>query len=58
MRRSDRGPRYPGIHRHMSVLWGLWGAVRTQVVNEVPQPQLDLALGFTKVKPPVSPWFT
>src|SRR5256885_1529079 len=26
--------------------------------NEVPHPQDDFALGFTNVKPPVSPWVT
>ena len=31
---------------------------RPQAVNDVPQPQLDFALGLTKVKPPVSPWVT
>ena len=29
-----------------------------QAVNDVPQPQLDFALGLTKVKPPVRPWVT
>ena len=31
---------------------------RPYAENDVPQPQLDLALGLTKVKPPVSPSVT
>ncbi len=48
------------------VLFRCWPASRPTVAkrarpyaeNDVPQPQLDLALGLTKVKPPVSPSVT
>lgn len=34
------------------------GGLPSYAENDVPQPQLDLALGFTNVKPPVSPCVT
>src|SRR5262245_34414692 len=53
-----RSDRCPAPSRARSRYRSPRPGVLTQAVKEVPQPQLDFALGLTKVKPPVKPCVT